>query len=101
MDKDDAQYISDPRVPDLVVEENQEERTWSPYEQDLSRFPEIFKMYGENFERYEEVKKRFDTEAPGEQMGEHPINPQKPTDQSPWEQRYDNYQQRHRGTLMQ
>ncbi|CAI2373490.1 unnamed protein product [Moneuplotes crassus] len=101
IDKDDAQYISDPRVPNISIEPDQGDRTWSPYEQDLSRFPEIFKMYGENFDRYEQVKKRFETEQPGEQMGEHPINPQKPTDQSPWEKRYDDYMPRHKGQLLQ
>ena len=29
---------------------------WNPYEQDLSLYPEIFKMYGENFDRYERAK---------------------------------------------
>ncbi len=102
VDKEDAQYVSDPRDREMIInEENTDERTWSPYEQDLSRFPEIFKMYGENFERYEQAKKRFDTEKKGEQFDEHPIHPKKPKDQSPWEKKYDDYMPRYRGESFQ
>ena len=31
-------------------------RGWNPYEQDLSLYPEIYKMYGENHERFERAK---------------------------------------------
>ena len=43
---------------------------WTPYEQDLSEYPEIYKMYGENFERYERAKKKFMEEDPKEEQGE-------------------------------
>ena len=47
-------------------QEEDVDRGWNPYEQDLSNYPEIFKMYGENFERYERAKKKFAEEDPKE-----------------------------------
>ena len=100
-DYDDLEYISDPKWRDIKVPENRDERTWNPYEQDLSKFPEIFKMYGENYERYEQVKERFENEKPGEQFGDPAIFPKKPKDQSPWEKKYDDYMPRYRGEAAQ
>ena len=36
-----------------------ENRSWSPYEQDLSQYPEVFKKYQENYAQYDKVKERF------------------------------------------
>lgn len=38
-------------------------KTWLPYEQDLSNYPEVFKMYQENYKRYDEIKAKFENEA--------------------------------------
>ena len=86
-----SQYNSDamdPKFYNPVTAADSDERTWDPYEQDLSRYPEIFKMYGENYERYEKVKKRFETEEKGKQTSEPAVTPMKPKDQSPWEKKY-------------
>lgn len=44
--------------------ENHMGRSWTPYEQDLSQYPEVFKKYQENYERYDKVKERFENEDP-------------------------------------
>jgi len=99
---DDFEYISDPRVlDDFAPNGEDDERTWNPYEQDLSKFPEIFKMYGENYKKYEKVKSRFENEVPGEQQGDPAIYPKKPKDQSPWEKKYDDYMPRYKGESFQ
>lgn len=38
-----------------------------PYEQDLSQYPEIFKKYQENYEKYDAVTERFANEDPLEE----------------------------------
>lgn len=81
----------DKNLFDEKFQEDEDERTWNPYEQDLSKFPEILKMYGENYERYEQVKARFENEKPGEQHASHPIDPIFPTSQDAWEKKYDDY----------
>lgn len=42
-----------------------DQKGWNPYEQDLSLYPEIFKVYGENFNRYENAKQHFENEPLG------------------------------------
>ena len=37
-------------------------KKWTPYEQDLSQYPEVFKKYQENYEKYDKVKERFEME---------------------------------------
>lgn len=32
------------------------DKTWLPYEQDMSQYPEVFRQYQENYKRFEEVK---------------------------------------------
>lgn len=109
VDDDDMEYlenrvfsryapdISHFNSPDTVTEENQDEQTWNPFEQDLSNYPEIFKMYGENYERYQQVKDQFDNEAPGQQHGEPSIIPKMPKDQTPWTNKYDEYMPKYTG----
>jgi hypothetical protein len=95
-----GQYNSDatdPRLNDTTFREDYWERDWNPYHQDMSRYPEIYKMYGENYERYEKVKARFENEDKNEQMEEPAIIPRKPKDQSPWEKRLDDNFYKYRG----
>ncbi len=42
--------------------ENSHERSWQPYEQDLSQYPEVFKRYQENYAKYDQVKEKFEKE---------------------------------------
>ena len=86
--------IVDQSVGDPGLKEDHEEMTWNPYEQDLTKFPEIFKMYGENREKYEEVKAKFDNEKKGQQMGDHPMNAQYPRDMGPWSKKYNEMMER-------
>ena len=45
-------------------------KTWTPYEQDYSHYPEVFrKHYQENYAKYDEVKERFANENPLEESG--------------------------------
>ena len=46
-------------------------------------------MYQENYDRYEKVKKRFETEKPFEEQSESPFTRKIPKDLSPWEKKYD------------
>jgi len=41
-------------------EEQHWKKNYDPYEQDLYHFPDSFKIYGENFGKYEELKKYFE-----------------------------------------
>jgi len=43
-----------------IHEEQHWKKTYDVYEQDLYNFPDSFKVYGENHNRYEEIKKFFD-----------------------------------------
>lgn len=86
-----SQYNMDALNPNFyspLTAPDSDERTWDPYEQDLSRYPEIFKMYGENYDRYEKVKKKFENEEKGKPFGEPAVTPKKSNDQSPWEKKY-------------
>jgi hypothetical protein len=31
-------------------------KTWTPYEQDMSNYPEVFRQYQENYAAYDKVK---------------------------------------------
>lgn len=74
---------------------------WNPYEQDLTNYPEIYKMYGENFDRFERAKKKFEEEVPGEQQGEGPLQDRAPFNRDAYEKRYDDFMPRFSGTSMQ
>ena len=39
--------------------EGSHSKKWTPYEQDLSHYPEVFRQYQENYAKYDEVKARF------------------------------------------
>ena len=42
-------------------------KNYTPYEHDLSQYPEVFQKYQENYAKYDEVKERFATENPLEE----------------------------------
>lgn len=69
-----------------------------PYEQDLSQYPEIFKKYQENYEKYDAVENRFANEDPLEEQAEGPFVKKMPKDMSPWEKKYDLLMPRYTGT---
>lgn len=76
-------------------------KKWTPYEQDLSHYPEVFKRYQENYEAYDEQQRRFDTENKLTEQGEDPFKKRIPKDMSPWENKYDDLKPRFTGTLCQ
>ena len=77
------------------------DRSWQPYEQDLSKYPEVFKKYQENYARYDKVKQRFENEDPLEDPGESPFARKLPKDMTPWEKKYDTMMPRYTGTSPQ
>lgn len=42
------------RDPNSV--EGSNEKSYQPYEQDLSQYPEVFKKYQENYSKYDKIK---------------------------------------------
>lgn len=60
-------------------------KNWTPYEQDLSHYPEVLKQYQENYAAYDRVKERFANENPLEEQGEDHMTKKLPKDLSPWE----------------
>lgn len=59
----DIGYDKDSEDPWL--DPDNDHKGWNPYEQDLSLYPEIFKVYGENYNRYENAKNYFENEPRG------------------------------------
>lgn len=49
------------------LERDHYSRGSTPFEQDLSRFPELFHRYQENYDRYEDANRKFDAELKGTQ----------------------------------
>ena len=79
----------------------EKDKTWTPYEQDMSHYPEVFKNYQENYRKHDEVKERFSKENPLEEQGEDHQTRKLPKDMSPWEKKYDDLMPRYTGTLCQ
>lgn len=46
------------RDPSSVEDSN--ERSYQPYEQDLSQYPEVLKKYQENYSKYDKIKSKFE-----------------------------------------
>jgi carbonic anhydrase/acetyltransferase-like protein (isoleucine patch superfamily) len=63
-------------------------KRYDPYETDLYHYPDSFKIYGENFKRYEEVKKFFDENpyAVGQTVERQETI--RPTDKEPWQRKF-------------
>ena len=92
IDKD----VEDPRMA-----ADNDRKGWNPYEQDLTHYPEIFKVYGENFNRYENAKQHFENEKLGQQPVEGPLKFWMPTNMDPWTKKYDDFIPWYTGTNMQ
>lgn len=58
-------------------------------------------MYQENYDRFEKIKKKFETEEELKEQGESPFKRKLPKDMSPWEKRYDDLMPKYTGTLCQ
>jgi hypothetical protein len=82
-----------------VLDKNQQ-GGWNPYEQDLSLYPEIYKMYGENHERYERAKKKFEDED-FSQADDPYLKRRYPKNMDAFDKRYDDFMPRFSGTSMQ
>lgn len=106
---DDMEYIEHRVYHDYVdaldyersqpeFEQGNETRSWSPYEQDLSQYPEVFQKYQENYDRYDKVKERFDNEDPHAEPPEHAHTRRLPKDMAPWESKYNTVLPRYTGT---
>ena len=76
-------------------------KTWTPYEQDLSHYPEIFHKYQENYARYDQIKAATEAENPLEEQGDEIFKREIPRDMSPWEKKYDDLMPRYTGTSCQ
>ena len=49
------------------MEKTFEKETYDQYyEMDMSNYPDVFKIQGENFKKYDDLRKRFENEIPGE-----------------------------------
>ena len=81
--------------------ENSIDRSWMPYEQDLTQYPEVFKKYQENYSKYDKVKARFENEDIMEDQDEGAFARRLPKDMSPWEKKYDTMMPRYTGTSAQ
>jgi SPX domain protein involved in polyphosphate accumulation len=82
-------------------EKGSQTKKWTPYEQDLSSYPEVFRQYQENYAAYDQVKERFANENPLEEQGDDIFVNRLPKDMSPWEKKYDDVMPRFQGTSAQ
>jgi len=76
-------------------------KAWTPYEQDLSNYPEVFHKYQENYAKYDELKEKTENENPLEEQGDEIFSREIPRDMSPWEKKYDDLMPRYTGTSCQ
>jgi len=76
-------------------------KQWVPYEQDLTHYPEVFRKYQENYQRFDELKARFENEPRFKEQGESAFTKKLPKDLSPWETKYDPLMPKYTGTLCQ
>jgi hypothetical protein len=47
---------ADFQMHDHSHEPDSHKKTWTPYEQDMSHYPEVFRQYQENYAAYDKVK---------------------------------------------
>lgn len=66
----------------------------------MSLYPELYKMYGENFDRYERAKRKFETEPMGEPCEEGPLKFRQTKNMDPWTKKYDDFMPRFTGGSM-
>jgi hypothetical protein len=73
---------------------------WNPYEQDLSLYPELYKIYGENMDWFERAKRKFETEKLGDNPPEGNSFYRTPKNMDPWTKKYDDFMPRYTGSSM-
>eukprot|EP00349_Pseudokeronopsis_sp_Brazil_P001099 CAMPEP_0202965426 /NCGR_PEP_ID=MMETSP1396-20130829/9402_1 /ASSEMBLY_ACC=CAM_ASM_000872 /TAXON_ID= /ORGANISM="Pseudokeronopsis sp., Strain Brazil" /LENGTH=320 /DNA_ID=CAMNT_0049688135 /DNA_START=156 /DNA_END=1119 /DNA_ORIENTATION=- len=112
MTHDDFEYIEhriyhdyvgtlDFDIQDPATSPEDYSKSWRPYEQDLSHYPEVFRGYGENYKIFEQRKKQFEEENVLEEQPESAYKPKMPRDMSPWEKKYDDFMPKYTGTSHQ
>lgn len=90
MEEPDENYIEQRVLLKQPVkpEEQYWKKHYDPYEQDLYNFPDSFKIYGENYGKYEEIKKYFEENPEAEVRTINRDLKKKPTDESPWTRKF-------------
>jgi len=73
-------------------------KKWTPYEQDMTHYPEVFRQYQENYAKYDQVQERFEKENPLEEQGDDIFTKRMPVDMSPWEKKFEDVMPRYTGT---
>jgi len=68
-------------------EEQYWKKHYDPYEQDVFNFPDSFKVYGENFQQYEDIKKYFEQNPDSAMQILDRTEKKVPEDQTPWTRR--------------
>ena len=74
-----------------IPEEERDEysRGTTPYEQDLSKFPELFHRYQENYDGFETANRKFDSELKGTQETIEPLGQDIYVDNQRFKKKYD------------
>jgi len=67
----------------------------------MTHYPEVFKMYSENYKKHDQIKKRFEDEDRFVEQDDSPFKRRIPKDMSPWEKKYDNLMPKYTGTSCQ
>lgn len=109
---DDMEYIehriyhdyvgsADFQMNDHLHAKDSHKKKWTPYEQDLSHYPEVFRQFQENYAAHDQVQARFDNENPLEEQGGDFFEKRLPKDMSPWEKKYEDIMPRYTGTSAQ
>ena len=91
----------DYEIKDPNHSENSLTRSWQPYEQDLSQYPEVFKKYQENYQKYNDIKTRFENEDLMEEQADGMFKRRHPKNMAPWETKFDTLLPRYKGTSSQ
>lgn len=69
MNYEDEDYIEQRvflKEPNSPKESEYFNKNYDPYEQDLENFPDSFKVYGENYQRYDDLQKYFKENPTGQ-----------------------------------
>lgn len=70
-------------------ERDQISRGSTPYEQDLSKYPELFHRYQENYDSFEAANRKFDSELKGTQETIEPLGEDIPVMNARYKKKYD------------
>jgi hypothetical protein len=67
----------------------------------MTHYPEVFKRYQENYEKYDAQEHKYATENPLEEQGPDQFTRVIPRDMSPWEDKYSMLMPKYTGTSCQ